>query len=67
MSEADNRIADFFRHLAAKQKPLGKEFEEVLHANLWDLYVHEPATSVPAPNHQGARTSEKDQQNQDPK
>lgn len=67
MSEADNRIADFFRHLAAKQEPLGKEFEEVLNANLWDLYVHEPATSAPAPEPPRSRTADKAQQNQDPK
>lgn len=29
---------DFATTLAAQQLPLGREFAEVLHENLWDLY-----------------------------
>lgn len=32
-------ITDFYSKLLADQEPLGKEFERVLHENLWDLYV----------------------------
>lgn len=31
-------ISDFYFNLLLNQKPLGKEFEEVLNDNLWDLY-----------------------------
>ncbi len=34
-------ICDFNRQLAAKQEPLGKEFEKVLFDNLSDLYVRD--------------------------
>jgi hypothetical protein len=32
-------VTDFYAKLLANQEPLGKEFERVLHENLWDLYV----------------------------
>ena len=32
-------IALFYAKLSSKQQPLGKEFEKVLHDNLWDLLV----------------------------
>jgi hypothetical protein len=28
-----------YSEFLADQEPLGREFEQVLHANLWDLYV----------------------------
>lgn len=31
-------VSNFYANLAEKQEPLGKEFEKVLHDNLWDLY-----------------------------
>ena len=37
--DTDVRIVEFFAELALKQEPLGKEFEQVLHDNLWDLLV----------------------------
>jgi hypothetical protein len=35
----ERSITAFYTTLLAKQQPLGKEFEKVLHDNLWDLYV----------------------------
>ncbi len=32
-------VAAFYSTLLANQEPLGKEFERVLHENLWNLYV----------------------------
>ena len=31
-------VTDFFQKLSAEQEPLGREFEQVLFDNLWDLY-----------------------------
>ncbi len=31
-------VSKFYATLAEGQEPLGKEFEKVLHDNLWDLY-----------------------------
>ncbi|MEN6349283.1 MAG: hypothetical protein ABFD08_07815 [Syntrophomonas sp.] len=33
-------VASFYAQLLATQEPLGKEFEQVLYDNLWDLLVH---------------------------
>jgi hypothetical protein len=35
----EGAISAFYSTLLAKQQPLGKEFEEVLYDNLWNLYV----------------------------
>ena len=35
----EGTIATFYTVLLGKQQPLGKEFERVLHDNLWSLYV----------------------------
>jgi hypothetical protein len=35
----EGSIASFYAQLLSKQQPLGKEFEQVLHDNLWDLLV----------------------------
>jgi hypothetical protein len=35
----EGAVTNFYSTLLAKQQPLGKEFERVLHDNLWDLYV----------------------------
>jgi len=37
--EFEEAIARFYSELLADQQPLGREFEQVLHANLWNLYV----------------------------
>ncbi|MCB1782205.1 MAG: hypothetical protein KDJ34_19365 [Candidatus Competibacteraceae bacterium] len=34
----ERSIGDFYAKLLANQEPLGSDFEEVLHNNLWDLY-----------------------------
>jgi len=31
-------IGKFYACLLASQEPLGSDFEEILHKNLWDLY-----------------------------
>ena len=31
-------VTDIFQKLSAEQEPLGREFEQVLFDNLWDLY-----------------------------
>ena len=36
----EETMVSFYTHLLAIQEPLGKEFEQVLHDNLWDLLVH---------------------------
>ena len=33
-------IASLYAQLLARQEPLGKIFDQVLHDNLWDLLVH---------------------------
>jgi|SRR6266850_2458847 hypothetical protein len=38
-ADFERTVADFYSTLLASQEPLGKEFEKVLHENLWDLYV----------------------------
>ncbi len=35
----EDKLASFYAQLLAKQEPLGKEFEQVLFDNLWDLLV----------------------------
>ena len=35
----EETMASFYANLLSKQEPLGKEFEKVLHDNLWDLLV----------------------------
>lgn len=35
----EESVASFYAKLLSKQEPLGKEFEQVLHDNLWDLLV----------------------------
>jgi hypothetical protein len=35
----EESVASFYSSLLSKQEPLGKEFERVLHNNLWNLYV----------------------------
>ena len=35
----EGAMATFYSTLLARQESLGKEFERVLHENLWDLYV----------------------------
>jgi hypothetical protein len=37
--EFEGAIARFYSKLLNDQEPLGQQFEQVLHANLWDLYV----------------------------
>lgn len=32
-------VSDFYEKLLSEQEPLEREFEEVLYANLWDLYM----------------------------
>lgn len=44
MAHTGRKLA--FAHLMASQVPLGHEFAEVLHANLWDLYE----SDGPVPN-----------------
>jgi hypothetical protein len=39
MVDFEGAITAFYSTLLAKQQPLGKEFEQVLYDNLWDLYV----------------------------
>jgi len=34
----EKSIGDFYAKLLASQEPLGSDFEEILHKNLWDLY-----------------------------
>lgn len=34
-----NALEDAYKHLLENQEPLGQEFERVLYANLWNLYV----------------------------
>lgn len=34
----EEEVTDFFQKLSAVQEPLGREFEQVLFDNLWDLY-----------------------------
>ena len=34
----EGEVTDFFQKLSAEQEPLGREFEQVLFDNLWDLY-----------------------------
>ncbi len=36
----EENIASFYAQFLGMQEPLGKEFEEVLYDNLWDLFVH---------------------------
>jgi hypothetical protein len=36
--EFERSVASFYATLLADQEPLGKEFERVLHENLWNLY-----------------------------
>lgn len=42
LHDVDTSYAEIYRRhalpLAARQEPLGKEFERVLYDNLWDLY-----------------------------
>ena len=35
----EETVATFYTQLLLRQQPLGKEFEQVLHDNLWDLLV----------------------------
>jgi hypothetical protein len=35
----EESMASFYCALASRQEPLGKEFERILHNNLWNLYV----------------------------
>ena len=37
--EFEGAIARFYSKLLTDQEPLGREFEQVLHTNLWDLYA----------------------------
>lgn len=41
VSAADEAVtlANFYEDLLARQQPLGRDFEEVLFENLWDLYL----------------------------
>lgn len=36
----EEKVTMFFAELLGMQEPLGKEFEEVLYDNLWDLLIH---------------------------
>jgi hypothetical protein len=36
----EETVTMFYAQLLGMQEPLGKEFEEVLYNNLWDLLVH---------------------------
>jgi len=36
----EENVASFYEQLWAIQEPLGKEFEQVLYDNLWNLFVH---------------------------
>ena len=38
MAHTGRQTKNIFADLAAQQIPLGREFSEVLHKNLWDLY-----------------------------
>jgi len=40
ISMFEENIASFYAQFLGMQEPLGKEFEEVLYNNLWDLLVH---------------------------
>lgn len=35
----EESVTSFYSSLVSKQEPLGKEFERVLHNNLWNLYA----------------------------
>jgi hypothetical protein len=37
--EFEKSVASFYSALLANQEPLGRDFEQILHDNLWDLYV----------------------------
>lgn len=39
--EFENELGRFGTWLSSQQEPLGKEFEEVLQDNLWDLMTHD--------------------------
>ena len=36
----EENVASFYTQFLGVQEPLGKEFEEILYNNLWDLLVH---------------------------
>lgn len=38
-ADFEDVVATFYASLLNNQQPLGKEFEDVLNANLWDLYI----------------------------
>lgn len=38
-TDFEGTVAAFYSTLLAEQEPLGKEFEQVLYGNLWELYV----------------------------
>lgn len=38
-SQFEASVSHFYAQLLAHQEPLGKEFEEALYGNLWDLYA----------------------------
>lgn len=38
LDKIDPALGNFYENLSAAQKPLGEEFEKVLHDNLWELY-----------------------------
>jgi hypothetical protein len=38
-TDFEGAVAAFYSMLLAKQEPLGREFEQVLYDNLWELYV----------------------------
>jgi hypothetical protein len=35
----EEEVNSFYAKLLSKQEPLGKEFEQILHDNLWDLLI----------------------------
>ncbi|MGM0609320.1 MAG: hypothetical protein ACQESP_13000 [Candidatus Muiribacteriota bacterium] len=37
-AEFEREISEFYTKLSSEQEPLGKEFEEALFENLWDMY-----------------------------
>ena len=54
-SLSDELLGKFAKELAEQQEPLGQDFAEVLHENLWELYEVDPVSQARfvTPNVQG--------------
>ena len=45
-SRSDELLGKFAKELAEQQEPLGQDFAEVLHENLWELYEVDPVSQA---------------------